>query len=85
MAQGFHSTQGARCGECVANGQKKKKKGKEKNQIKMKKHSAGMYEVNRTDLLKPDTSPRGSTRAAGPSRHLPLSFLISFDTLTIHL
>ena len=64
---------------------KKKNKGKEKNQIKMKKHSAGMYEVNRTGLLKPDTSPHGFTRAAGPSRHLPLSFLISFDILTIHL
>ena len=51
----------------------------------MKKHSAGMYEVNRTGLLKPDTSPHGFTRAAGPSRHLPLSFLISFDILTIHL
>ena len=42
-----------------------KKKSKEKKQIKMKKHSAGMYEVNRIGLLKPDTSPHGSTRASG--------------------
>ena len=62
-----------------------KKKAKKKTRLKMKKHSAGMYEVNRIGLLTPDTSPHGSTRAAGPSKHLPLSFLISFDILTIHL
>jgi len=28
LAQGFHSTQGAGCGECVTNGQKKKQRKK---------------------------------------------------------
>lgn len=53
----------------------------------MKKHSAGMYEVNKdwpVETRHPvHVGPPGLQES--PSRHLPLSFLISFDILTIHL